>query len=239
MRAYIQRLEAGFTAFGRLAVRHRLTLLLLTLLVLGAIISQLPRIRFDPSTEGSFHDDDPLVVDYSRFREQFGRDELIVLAVNPPQVYHQVFLRKLKAFHEALETEVPHLEEVTSLVNARLTQGRADELVVGGLMENWPETEQALAQLKQLVLANPLYRNLMISEDARLTTVVIQTSNYSSAGEEENLLSGFDADEPQHDSGKRHILTDEENSEVVSAVSAVVGRFAGEDLPVHRRARPS
>ncbi len=61
MRAYIQRLEAGFTAFGRLAVRHRLTVpLLLTLLVLGAIISQLPRIRFDPSTEGLFTMTTPL-----------------------------------------------------------------------------------------------------------------------------------------------------------------------------------
>ena len=222
MHRYICRTEAVFTAYARLAVRRRITVIVLVLLALASIFSQLPNIKFDPSTEGFFHEDDPLMVDYNAFREQFGRDEMIVISVNPPDVFEPKFLDRLKAFHETLETEVPHLEDVTSMVNARLTQGKADELVVGELMDDWPDTPEALAELKARVMANPLYRNLLISEDGRFTTIVIKTNNYSGSDKEENLLGGFESDKPQAEQTERAVLTDEENSEVVHAVNTVV-----------------
>lgn len=238
MHRILRQTEAAFTEFARFAVRRRIAVIGLTLLVLAAIFSQLPNIKFDPSTEGFFHEDDPLMVDYNAFREQFGRDELIVISVNPADVFDLEFLNRLKAFHEALENEVPHLEDITSMVNARLTQGNADELLVGELMEDWPESPAALAKLKARVLANPLYRNLLISENARFTTIVIKTANYSQSDKEENLLGGFESDKPEAETAPQAVLTDEENSEVVAAVKAVMARFNSREFPVNVAGSP-
>ena len=45
------------------------------LLLSMAIISNLPKITIDTSTEGFLYDDDPAVVRYESFKEQFGQDE--------------------------------------------------------------------------------------------------------------------------------------------------------------------
>ena len=52
---------------------------------------------------------------------------------------------RLRQFHLALESEVPHLDEVTSLTNVRSTYGRGDELVVEDLLERFPATPEELA----------------------------------------------------------------------------------------------
>jgi hypothetical protein len=54
-------------------------------------------------------------------------------------VFEQRFLERLRALHEALEERVPHLEEVTSLVNARDTRAVGDLLLVEDFLDPWPE----------------------------------------------------------------------------------------------------
>ena len=84
---------------------------------------------------------------------------------------------------------VPHLNDITSLANARLTRGEEGQLIVADLMENLPETEEELALLKKRIIANPLYRDLLVSEDGKLTTIVIKSDAYSTPETEvEDLL---------------------------------------------------
>ena len=49
---------------------------------------------------------------YDSFRERFGRDTLILVAIRPPEVFELGFLEKLRAFHSDVEREVPMLVEV-------------------------------------------------------------------------------------------------------------------------------
>ena len=90
---------------------------------------------------------------------------------------------------------MPNLEEVRSLINARNTRGEGDELVVGDLLEDWPETPAQLAEIRRIALANPLYRDQLISRDARFTTVLIETNAYSALGDDVDALAGFDESE--------------------------------------------
>ena len=191
LRDHIERL---FAAWGRFAYRHRWWVIGLVLLLVGSLASQLPKIHFDTSTEGFLHPDDPILVEYNAFRDQFGRDELILLALQPPDPFDLAFLETLRSLHERIEDEVPHLEEVTSLINARATRGSEDELLVEDLLEEWPESEADLRALEAFVLGNPSYRNLLVSADGRTTTLVIQTSSYSSQGETDDF-DAFDEEE--------------------------------------------
>ena len=150
--AWRGRIEAGFEAWGRIVVRNRWVALAVSVLATGWLMSHLPQLEIDNSTESFLTTDAPNVVLYNDFRDQFGRDDKIVIAVGGGDVFSLPFLERLRDLHEALETDVPHVTEVESLVNARFTRGEAGELVVGELLEDWPEDAADLA-LYRLVQA--------------------------------------------------------------------------------------
>jgi predicted RND superfamily exporter protein len=208
-----ERIEHALARWGqRTYHRARLTIVAV-LLVAGALITQLPQIELDTSTESFLHEDDPVRVTYDAFREQFGRDDRILIAIEPPEVFDLAFLAKLRDLHEEIENEVPKLQDVTSLVNARHTRGERDELIVGDLLADWPGTPEELASIRELALGNPLYRNLLLSRDGRVTTISIETDAYSSLGLDDDELGGF-GDESGAAAADRPFLTGAENAEM-------------------------
>jgi predicted RND superfamily exporter protein len=225
-----ERIGEGFERWGRLVARHRwLTIVCMLTLTVG-LGAQLVRLEVDNSVEAFLHDDDPSLIHYNEFRDQFGRDDVTVVAIEPREIFDLAFLEKLRALHEDLENEVPYLEEVTSLVNARSTRGEGDELIVEDLLEEWPRDEAQLAALKQRVFANPLYLDSLISRDGRLTTVTIEPITYSPSGESEALF-GFE-DQPSEAPEPRY-LTDWENSALVKAVRRVMLRHQEPDIKMY------
>jgi hypothetical protein len=58
---------------------------------------------------------------------------VILILIEPDELFSPAFFEGLRAFHEDLERSVPFLDDVTSLVNVRFTYGREDELVVEDL----------------------------------------------------------------------------------------------------------
>ena len=240
-----QRIEKGFEAFARLVYENRLKTLVLMAIIIGGLVSLIPRITIDTSTEGFLHDEDPTLLSYNDFRDQFGRDEVIIIAVKPAEVFDAAFLKKLKALHEELADHVPYIDDITSLVNARSTRGSADELIVEDLLDDWPETAAEMAVLKARVLSNAMYRDMLISRDGRFTTIVIRTQSYSAAGQDTNVMAGFgeDGDDtawvPEEGvTTERRYLTDRENSEAVIAVRNIVERYRAPDFAVYIAGSP-
>jgi hydrophobe/amphiphile efflux-3 (HAE3) family protein len=179
------------------------------------------------------HKSDPARVDYDNFRDQFGRDELIVIAIRSPEVFQAKFLKKLKKLHEDLFENVPYVEDINSLINARNTRGEKDELIVEDLMEEWPKTVEEIKLLKQRTLDNPLYQNLLISQDSKMATIVIQTQTYSSEGTDQDVIDGFEDDEKNiSPADPKKYLTDKENSEVVAAVERVAHKYQRPDFEI-------
>ena len=186
------RVEQGFEDFAHFVYRHRIKTAIIMLLLMGAVISQIPKITIDTSTEGFLHENDPTLLAYNAFRDQFGRDEVVIIAIKSSNIFSQGFLKKLKELHEDLEQNVPLIDDITSLVNARNTRGETNELLVEDLLEDWPQSETEMAVLKNRVISNPLYKNLLISEDGQFTAIVIKTHSYSGIGQETDVLEGFD-----------------------------------------------
>ncbi|MCP3955629.1 MAG: MMPL family transporter, partial [Desulfobacterales bacterium] len=238
MSAIRNRIEKWFEQFARTIYRNRIKTLLVVMLLTAAIISQIPKITVDTSMEGFLHKEDPAMLAYNTFRDQFGRDEVVVVALQPADVFDPGFLQKLDRLHRDLAENVPHVDDITSMINARNTRGNQDELIVEDLLEAWPANQAELAVLRKRVLSNPMYQNLLISADGRFTTIVIRTNSHSGDGGDGDLLAGFgdenlaepaaeDADPPPS-----AYLSDQENSEVVEAVKAVVAKYHSQDLPL-------
>jgi len=185
MKNFTRSLENGFRGWGVIATNHPLKTILAIIVLTVIIASNLKYITIDTSTEGLFHSDDPALLLYEDFRDHFGRDERIILAVLPPDVFTESFLKKFVKFHQALEEKVPNLISIDSLVNARSTIGTEDALLVTDLMEEFIEGNEAPLSLKERVMNNRQYKNRLISEDAKFVTLLLQMSYFSSGGIEE------------------------------------------------------
>jgi len=222
------------SAWARFAIRNAWTIIIAVALVVGALSSQLPKLTLETSTEEFLKASNPTRIAYDEFRHQFGRDDQIVLAIRTETVFDRDFLLRLRAIHEDIENEVPNLEDVSSLINARNTRGENDQLIVGDLLEEMPETDAELAEVERLVRANPMYSNLLISEDARFATIMIRTNAFSSLGDDVDELGGFDDDSVAEfgENAPRAFITPAENSAIVDAIEVVIERHDGNGIEI-------
>ncbi|MDH5547837.1 MAG: efflux RND transporter permease subunit [Gammaproteobacteria bacterium] len=234
-------IESKLEALGHVIFDKRYVVLPIMLVLVGGLLSQVPKITIDTSNEGFLHEDDPILIQYNNYRAQYGREEMILLAITAPDIFDMVFLERLRDLHRELEQTVPHLDEVNSLINARNTRGEGDRLIVEDLFEDWPKDPQSLNVIRQRALANTTYQDFVLSRDGKVTTIVIQTQAYSSIGQSENVMEGFDDSDAatgkpgrnEEGNSKPVFLTDKENSEAVAAVREIVEKYRADDFVVY------
>lgn len=226
-----KRAELFFEKSTTLVIRYRIVVILLTLLATAFFISQIRSLEIDTSTEAFFHDDDPVLLAYNDFRDQFGRDDKLVVAIRSDSIFTTDFLVKLKKLYEELEENVPHLSDITSMINVRNTRGDGDVLRVDDLLAHFPESEDELKKLKAHVMTNPLYRNQLISEDGTFTAIVLESEVYVSSGEVD-LLGGFDDEttEIKGDGERPLYLSDDEVTKTVEAVMKIAKAYEAENF---------
>ena len=103
----LEPIERGFTNWGRFVVRRPWPVLLATLAVSVYLITWVPQLTVDNSTESFLRPNDPARKHYDALREQFGQDEQMMVAVHAPAVFDLAFLERLRDFHRDVESEVP------------------------------------------------------------------------------------------------------------------------------------
>ena len=225
------RLEAALGRWGRFVYRRAPWVIAAVLLATGGLASQLRYFYLDATSEGFFHADDPIRVQYDAFREAFGRETMILVALRPRDgVFQQPFLERLRTIHAEIEDEVPYLVEVTSLVNARDTHGFEDRLEVGDFLAEWPKTSEALSERSARAKTIPIFENNLLSRDRTLTTIVIETQAYL-VEEEEDVLAGFDAGAGSED-GETRLLSAAEDLVIATALYEILDRHRSPDLEI-------
>ena len=214
--------------------------ILIIVLFVAALGSQLPTLKMDTSTEGFLHKTNPMRIEYDVFRDQFGRDEKLMIAVKTDSIFNLGFLKKLDSFHSALEDELPHIKGVDSLINARNTFGIEGELIVEPLIDDLPETQEDLSRLRSTITNNSFYKNLLYSEDFTMTTVTIDTQTYSNVGaisEDVNIdfdeYLDFDAEVQVNQSASRLYLSDAENDEIILETQQIMERFNDDNFEIY------
>lgn len=176
---------------------------------------QLPNLRIDTSNEGMVQKSNPDWKPLNEFRNQFDFSGLIVITLEPENVFTYDFLEKLQALHEELEENVPHVKAVTSLVNARRTWSEDDTLYVEELIEDLsPDTD--FSSIRDKALSNPLYINSVISENGKITAIIIETLAII-----------------HNDDGSTHYFSTIDARETLNAVYRITGSFDLTNVEIH------
>jgi len=244
-----RKIEKYFEQFGHLLFRNPYKTLFLVFSFIGLLVYNIPNITIDTSSEAMLHEDDPFRIEYNAFRDQFGGANMIIIGIKAPDIFCHEFLIKLKALHRDLEKELPYVQEVNSLINARNTRGEKDVLYVDDLLKDWPENDVDMESLKKHVLTNPFYVNNIISEDGSLAAIVIETSAFAekdtdSTKDLSDFEDGFEDDledaskvDPENDisdgsglSRKPDYFSQKENMVLVDALNRIAERHEAKDF---------
>jgi len=221
----------------------------LAMVVLFTLIcaSQIWFIQFDSSIEGYLEHDDPAIIQLIEARQEFGHGEMILVTMQADDLFAPQQLQRLKDLHKQLEQQVPWVDTVTSLVNARVLSADEDNLYINDLLDPFPQTPAAREAMRAKALSNPLYRNLLISEDGRFTTIAIKPLAYlvnTSAASEENFDSldvdtdfasefeaGFEANDSEEDFSSSNTsvmgerVTESQLNQISNAVQRIVAQY--------------
>ena len=233
------KVEKRFEDYTHVIIKHRIKALLLTLIFIIALASNLPKITFDTSTEGFLYKDDPQILMYNDFRNQFGRDEKIIVAIKTKDIFDKVFLEKLFNLHDEILDNVPHIKEVDSLKNARKTVGNKSELIVEDLFSDGiPNDVEKLGAIKKFAENNSIYKDLYLNADSTFTTIMITTNTYTSIGVDnfDPLDGGFDDEEESVED--LEFITGPETNELIIKLEEILQKYKADDFKIYEAGSP-
>jgi predicted RND superfamily exporter protein len=117
-----------------------------------------------------------------------------------------------------------------------------------------PNTQAGFDSLRSTVLANPMYRNMMISDDALLTTLIIEVATAApatseSSGFEDDLegfesdMGGFEAPPPQHsgtdEQDYTRKLSSAEDEEILNTLEPITTRYSTGNFTIRTVGSPA
>lgn len=215
-----QRTDVALRRWIALVVRRPSQIAGISLLVTVLMCGGIGLLEVETSIESFLPRYDPARLEYDAFRREFGGDDTTILTLYAPQVFDGEFVKRLVALHRDLERNLPYTEAVTSLLNARVTYGLGDRLVVEDLLHGWPLAEASLEAVRVRAAGYPAYRNALISEDGHYASMSI------------DIVAHLEVAAPELLDGSPHMLSSEEREHFVSALSAIVRRHASPEFPV-------
>ncbi len=199
-------------------------------------IFHVPQIKMDASTEGFLNENDPVLLEYHAFREQFGRDERIIIGLKSDTIFTLDFLKMLRNLHEDLESNLPYLSEINSLYNARYTRGEGDKLLTENLLAHFPQTQQQVEVIKKRAMESHFYKDLFLSSDGKMTAILLETDAFSHEGE--TNTSGNPSLEQNQTKSSKTFLSDAENAAFIEALKQIVGSYKQEGLEIYIAGSP-
>jgi len=239
------RTEKKFEHLSDFIFDNKIKTIVFVLAIVVALASQMRFLTVDTSTEGFLHKKDPLRIEYDKFRDQFGRDEKILLAIQSKNIFDPKFLHKLEKLHKDLRDNLPYIEDVNSLINARNTRGTNDSLIVDDLFEEIPSNKKDLDAKIKLAKNNPLFTDFIFDKDGTITTILIDTATYSTLDENGKPLPKVNDDEFSEDGDdfadettetkkeqNKKFLTDWENSQIVKKTNEIVKKYQSDDFKI-------
>ena len=229
-------IEGKLEKLGSYIYENPKKIIIFILLLIILPLTQLPNLKMDTSNEGFLHESSQVLKDYNNFRDQFGRDERAIIVIESKQIFTKAFLQKLKTLQEDVEQNVPYIEDITSLINARNTHGEGDSLIVDDLVEIMPSSKEAFEKLRLTALKSHLYKNLLINESGTMVAIVIETvATVSQNTNDEEMIDEFDdALEEDENSVNEKVdyLSDAQNSEFSKILQEVVLKYDADDFKI-------
>ncbi len=175
-------------------------------LIVGAVViaiavgSMARNVRIDNSLQVWFLEGDPALVAYDKYKQEFGNDETIVIAVTDPDgVYTPRALERIRAASKRLD-EHPDVRRVTSITMGLDVSGEEGVIDIDYLLGDGPVSPEEAARVRDRVAANPIFRGTIVSDKSdKIALILVDPKN----------LPDFERERPRLLSEVHHIVDQE------------------------------
>ncbi|WGV22998.1 MMPL family transporter [Pseudomonas putida] len=183
----------GMEAIIRFLINWRRFNALWVVLVVLAVAPGVMNLRFDASIDTFLPEDNLERQQYEQFRQRFGDDRLLVIALPVQSLFTGEQMASLQALTTRLE-QLPDVAKATSIASVDIMLGEQQALDI-------LPAEKALAnpaaydrqRVVDKLLGSPLYLRDLISPDGQVTAILLEANLAATEGKFERILSGVHA----------------------------------------------
>ncbi len=231
------KIELIFENFTRNIYRHKIKYLVLMFVMIGLMSSSVFTLTVDTATESMLHEKDTSLIEYNKYRDQFGRTDIITVLIEAPDIFDKQFLKRLEKLHNDLKKKVPYLNKVKSLISIRNTHEKNGTLYVDELMKDFENRD--LSEIKKRALKNPFYSNYILSSDKKSTVIMLETvarvsdnpeKKQSTDNIDDDLDDVFDEEESVEEDDSWHYISADEKAAVNTAVRTIIKEYQQKDF---------
>ncbi|MCK4250057.1 RND family transporter [candidate division WOR-3 bacterium] len=155
--------------------------------------------------EEMFPEDDPVKTAYDQVDATFGGAKFAMIILDMNEVFSVSALQEIDRLTLDLE-KVKGVNSVLSITNVEEIRGIEDGIEVVELIEEIPDNEAELLELKHRVLSNDDYAGQIISENGKIALVMVQLLPEAA---EENVIQDIREIIHRHELDKKAYLTGE------------------------------
>lgn len=184
-------------AWAEFVVKRRILVLIASVLLIPLFISFLQGIKFDASNEMWFLKDDPSLADYENLKETFGSAQYLLVGIPKRAGEDSVITRdNMIVIHEITSFLEDHefIDKVSSLSNYQVIKGIDGTLEIIDLVEDYDSfegTPEEIQRIKEIMKAEFLVHDYMITKDLNDTIVFARTTYEDSIDDKIKLINDF------------------------------------------------
>lgn len=168
--------------FGELILAHPKSVLIGLTVLLFVSIFPASNIRTDFNLEGFYPDEDPVIADYEKLEEEFGRDDnSIIIGFKTDSLFTEKVLLDLHSITGQLE-EIDYLAEVLSILDAQEIKSENGQLTFDPYFELENTSKEQLSNIKETITLDPFLNGSLINSSGNATAIVLRIN------EEENTF---------------------------------------------------
>jgi predicted RND superfamily exporter protein len=171
-------------------IRYRWLCLLAVLLVTLFFGLQMPKLRFDNSSDIWFVEGHESLTSKARFDAAFGNDEFAVIMFTREETpFTPDNLKAMSSLADELENEVPYARKVTWLGNVEEIRGAGadgQEVLIEDFLAVIPTTTPEVDARLRKAIAEPAFVDNLVSRDGTVLTMAVEFDTYPPETEDSN-----------------------------------------------------
>ncbi len=153
--------------------RNRLLAAAFVILIVGTFASFLPQLQFDNSADAFFNKNDPTLLGYQRFKEQYETDEYSLILLDIGEQWTAEMVESVERLVSRLST-LDHVVDVTALTNVRHIRGDEYALDISKFLQGVRD-DGTIQQRKAEAILHPYYSGLFVTADGRHLGILVET----------------------------------------------------------------
>jgi len=162
-----------FRKFAAIVLIIRWPLLLAMILITGILGYSAVHLKIDPTVETLFVKNTPEFRFYQKYRNTYGSDQLVLVAMATPDLFTDRNLQKLK-FLTGLIGSFDEVERVLSLANVKDMKPKFLGVKLIPALRDVYDGERKPEEIREEILKNELYTHNLVSADGKIGTLLIQ-----------------------------------------------------------------